>query len=688
MRPHGWLMTTLLIALCAFAGAQDIPSIVEDATSDDAGVRRAAVEAALALERGDLEELVDMLEVPGPDQDDTGVRFALHGVAVLMGAPGTDLDERDKVIRVFSAFVTSAAPAACRGFIVRQLHVMGGADTVPALAEALTNAELADDAAQALTANGTPEAAAALREALPDSEGNARLGIIAGLGDLRDKASVAALIELLDSADDGVAAARALASIGDARATDPLAALAAKAEGRAKRHVFASLIRLAETLTADGKRKPARDVYAKALDVSGGTVRAQAALIGLGKVGTAEDVPALLGYLVQDDQHLFDGAMQALINIPDEQAGAALAEATRTGNPDAREAVLVILSQRDEPAARRAIEAGLQSNDPTVRVRALELLDRLGEPEFRDTLLEAAKVGPDTRVYAVALAAYMAQANAIRDEGDRDEARAMYATSLDLAETSALRRTALDGLGSVAHADSLPLVKPFLSDGDVREVALRAYVNIGGALADAGKKDEAIALLQDALAMGPPRDVTNSAVSRLRDLGVNVDPAKAAGFVTHWWVIGPFPGNGVDIEFPPDTSVDLAASLKVEGRDLTWAEHHSTDANGIVNFAGMMNPNSNVTAYMYAEVTVDAAQDILVKSGSDDGMKLWLNGEEIFKFGEPRSLRVDEDTTEARLEAGANSILAKVSQGGGGWEACLRLTDRDGKPIEFTQKGE
>jgi hypothetical protein len=98
----------------------------------------------------------------------------------------------------------------------------------------------------------------------------------------------------------------------------------------------------------------------------------------------------------------------------------------------------------------------------------------------------------------------------------------------------------------------------------------------------------------------------------------------------------------------------------------------------------MLQPNTNSTAYMYAEVKVEQPQDVLFQCGSDDGMKLWLNGRLIHRAAEPRSLQVDQDAVEARLEAGTNQVLVKVVQGGGDWQACIRLTDRAGRPLEFT----
>jgi hypothetical protein len=79
---------------------------------------------------------------------------------------------------------------------------------------------------------------------------------------------------------------------------------------------------------------------------------------------------------------------------------------------------------------------------------------------------------------------------------------------------------------------------------------------------------------------------------------------------------------------------------------------------------------------------------VLLKTGSDDGMKCWLNGKVVHAYANPRSLTVDEDSVEAQLAAGVNRILVKVANGGGGWVCCLRITDRDGRPLAFEQREE
>jgi hypothetical protein len=68
--------------------------------------------------------------------------------------------------------------------------------------------------------------------------------------------------------------------------------------------------------------------------------------------------------------------------------------------------------------------------------------------------------------------------------------------------------------------------------------------------------------------------------------------------------------------------------------------------------------------------------------GSDDGVKAWLNGEVVHSNNVDRGQVADQDMAPIKLKKGANELMLKISQGGGGWSACARIVGRDGAPID------
>jgi hypothetical protein len=68
--------------------------------------------------------------------------------------------------------------------------------------------------------------------------------------------------------------------------------------------------------------------------------------------------------------------------------------------------------------------------------------------------------------------------------------------------------------------------------------------------------------------------------------------------------------------------------------------------------------------------------------GSDDGVKVWVNGEIVHANNVSRGHKAGEDKVAVRLEKGWNIFLVKVTQGGGGWGFSARLVDDEGNALK------
>ena len=69
----------------------------------------------------------------------------------------------------------------------------------------------------------------------------------------------------------------------------------------------------------------------------------------------------------------------------------------------------------------------------------------------------------------------------------------------------------------------------------------------------------------------------------------------------------------------------------------------------------------------------------LALSTNDQG-KVWLNGKQVFKFAETRTLEKDTDKTDVTLNKGENVLVMKVVNEVNNWQGCARFL-RDGKPL-------
>lgn len=66
---------------------------------------------------------------------------------------------------------------------------------------------------------------------------------------------------------------------------------------------------------------------------------------------------------------------------------------------------------------------------------------------------------------------------------------------------------------------------------------------------------------------------------------------------------------------------------------------------------------------------------------AERGPKPWLDGKVVHSKDVPRGFREAEDKVKATLEEGWNTLLLKVTQGGGDWSAAARIRAADGTKL-------
>jgi HEAT repeat protein len=174
-----------------------------------------------------------------------------------------DAAARKELETRLAAVLKSGASRAAKDYACRKLTIIGTAESVPALAALLPDKDLSHMARYALERIPAPDAAAAMREALPKVSGAVKAGVAGSLGVRRDAASVSALAAALADSDAVVAsaAACALGNIGTAEAAKALGDFAKKAPAAVKTAVADGLLVCAERLLAGGNKAEALAIY-------------------------------------------------------------------------------------------------------------------------------------------------------------------------------------------------------------------------------------------------------------------------------------------------------------------------------------------------------------------------------------------------------------------------------------------
>lgn len=173
----------------------------------------------------------------------------------------------------------------------------------------------------------------------------------------------------------------------------------------------------------------------------------------------------------------------------------------------------------------------------------------------------------------------------------------------------------------------------------------------------------------------------------------NAEHLADGEFMRGWLVCGPFPnpGNtdatgacvhdgscgGFFTDFLArsggETAVTPQEDLQVLGPDQKTRRWRAVSTlGGRVYLDHYLSPTDFQTAY--AACWIEAAQDgdRLFGVGGDDGLRIWVNGEEVFRYHAARTLTPDEHYIRLPLKTGRNLVLLKLDNGTGRWGFSLR----------------
>ena len=75
-------------------------------------------------------------------------------------------------------------------------------------------------------------------------------------------------------------------------------------------------------------------------------------------------------------------------------------------------------------------------------------------------------------------------------------------------------------------------------------------------------------------------------------------------------------------------------------------------------------PNSaQIMSYLYREIESPADQDATIALGTDDGSKLWVNGEKVYETRAHDAAVPEKARVNVKLKKGKNVLLLKIVNG-------------------------
>jgi hypothetical protein len=166
------VLALTLALCCAMTGAfaQDIDALLSKMPADNAAAFNAACADMIAAGPDAIQQIAARL-VPMGQGDDNAARYAISGLAKYVSRAGAEA-ERQLFAQALGAALQTEKPAEIKQFLMHQLELAGGQESVPVLQSFLSDPELGGPASRALEALGVIAAPTAAQSA-PAATANA-----------------------------------------------------------------------------------------------------------------------------------------------------------------------------------------------------------------------------------------------------------------------------------------------------------------------------------------------------------------------------------------------------------------------------------------------------------------------------------------------------------------------------------
>ncbi|MBI3847433.1 MAG: DUF4965 domain-containing protein [Planctomycetes bacterium] len=144
------------------------------------------------------------------------------------------------------------------------------------------------------------------------------------------------------------------------------------------------------------------------------------------------------------------------------------------------------------------------------------------------------------------------------------------------------------------------------------------------------------------------------------------------GLVRTWLVAGPFEaagGDALNVAHPPEEDPRPDVSDAPGGS--AWKD--ATAIDGLVDFRASLGSGDATVSYAHTWVWCADTRNVQFSIGSDDGVKLFVDGRDVHCHREERPAKPDQDLVEVALDAGWHRVLAKVENVSGRTGLYLRV---------------
>jgi len=549
-----------------------------------------------------------------------------------------------------------------------------------------------------------PEVTKALAQELPSLGPTAQVQLLSALADRGDVLALPAVLEAGKSQDESVriASLRAIGQLGNASSVPVLAERAAASKGAEQKAARESLYRLrgpevdaailrnlpsaatnvkVELVTAIGERNIAGSVEAllAAAKDEDRKVRVEAIKV-LKIVGTPETLPAMVNLLLEiksdSDRAEAEKTIAAVAHkIEDKtrQAAAVLAVLPNVKDSLNRASLLRVLGRIGDSSALPILRTSLGNREAEIQDAAIRALSDWPTSEPVPDLLKVAQTAENARYKILALRG-LVRLLGLESDRSPDETIDLYKKAMDLAGDAQEKKRVLSGLASARSVAALNMAAAYLDDLALHMEAESAAVQIaqGTYGSDPQRTKEVLAKVIQVTKQDALRQQAQDLIGMLE---------RFDDYIVVWQVSGPYAKDVKASEL-----FDAVFAPEQEGQQAQWRpmpigttpdQPWLIGPDKVEGLAG-----DNRVAYFRTKVVSPKEQKARLELGSDDGVKVWLNGQLVHANNAVRPVTPGEDKADVTLKEGVNVLLVKLTQDAGQWAMAVRLRTPDGGKLE------
>ncbi|HUW19667.1 MAG TPA: family 16 glycoside hydrolase [Sedimentisphaerales bacterium] len=531
-----------------------------------------------------------------------------------------------------------------------------------------------------------------------------QVGVLSALGGRGDRSGLDTVGNATKSneADVRIAAFGALAVLGDASSVDLLAQAAASTEGAEQQAAREALYRLRgsgvdekivasipraaaeieiELIRSIGQRNMSAGVETllKTAQSPQEQVRLES-LKMLRVVAGERDLPALIDLLVKaqseaersEAENTVAGVARK-IGDKERQAEPILAVLPSIEAVPARCALLGVLGKIGGRGAVLALSKALRDGDAEVRISAVRALSEWPGPEPIEDLRGVATRSTDERERVLALRGFV-RLIGLDSERPAEEQVGMYKEAMNLASNVTEKKAVLSGLANVKSFAALQMAAEFLDESGLQQEAEAAVVRIGEST-QASHAQQTKAALEKVGQLSRNDSLRQQAQKLIEQI------EKYEDYIAQWEVSGPYTKVNAgaqelfDVVFLPEEGDGEKAQWRImpAGTDVErpWLMELDKAVGG-----------EYCAGYLRTKVWSPKEERARLQVGSNDGIKVWLNGDVVHSNNVLRAVSRDEDIAEVTLREGWNVLMMKITQSRGEWSACARFVGLDGGKLE------